>query len=56
MIAGIPLWKFVVAVLATFIGARFFLYFLFDYRRRGGIGGGMALGRHIGSDTGETRA
>jgi len=53
---GVPLWKFIVAVLATFIGARFFLYFLFDYRRRGGIGGGMALGRHVGPDAGEQEA
>lgn len=53
--AGVPIWKFIVAVLATFIGARFFLYFLFDYRRRGGIGGGMALGRHVGPDAGEAR-
>ena len=53
---GIALWKFIVAVLAVFIGARFFLYFLFDFRRRGGVGGGMALGRHVGSDTGEQGA
>jgi hypothetical protein len=53
---GIALWKFIVAVLAAFIGARFFLYFLFDFRRRGGVGGGMALGRHVGSDTGEQGA
>lgn len=53
---GGALWKFIVAVLAAFIGARFFLYFLFDFRRRGGVGGGMALGRHVGSDTGEQGA
>ncbi len=55
-VSGIALWKFIVAVLAAFIGARFFLYFLFDFRRRGGVGGGMALGRHVGSDTGEQGA
>jgi ribose transport system permease protein len=53
---GVAMWKFIVAVLAAFIGARFFLYFLFDFRRRGGVGGGMALGRHVGSDTGEQGA
>lgn len=53
IVNGIALWKFIVAVLAAFIGVRFFLYFLFDFRRRGGVGGGMALGRHVGSETGE---
>ena len=38
MVADIPIWKYVVALVASIIGARFLLHFLQDFRRKQDLG------------------